>query len=391
MNAAWWIAVRVVQGFRRDRRTLAMFFLVPVVVMTLVYLALAQDETARVGVLSRGVARLFAYDLEQALADEPDVVLVTLPSIPDEESDPAVLDRLIREALRTGEADGVLFFPAALVPDRFDGQAGELTLYLEGSRPTVTAVIAEAVASAADDLAASLPVVIDARCSGECANSVNNKPLDVTKLYLYGSEDYRLIDFFLPVLLPFFVFFLTFLISNISFQRERVSGTLERLLIAPVALWQVVVGYIGGFFLFATAQAAVVLVFLLALLGFPVTGWQVASLVVITLLMMLVALLLGLLVSFAARNEFQAVQFIPLVILPQVFFSDMIWSIDSFPAAFRWFAWLLPLTHANLATRNVLLKNQPLWASWPHLLAIVAFFLVFMGLLTLVGRRGLRE
>lgn len=387
MTAVLWIAERVIREIVRDRRTLAFFFLVPLLVMTLVYLALLQDESARIGVLARGAARLFVYDLERALEQEKDVVVEPL-DVPDDERDPARLRQDIEAALKSGQLDGVLYFEESLLADRFAGKRGELHLYLEGSRPTLNGLVASAVGNAADDLAAALPVVIDADCSAKCANSVNVKPLEITKHYLHGSDDLRLIDFFLPVLLPFFVFFLTFILSNIAFQRERVRGTLERLLIAPLSLPQVVLGYLMGFGLFSIPQAGIVLVYLLALIGFPVSAFQIVDLCVITLLMVLVALLLGLLVSFAARNEFQAVQFIPLVILPQVFFGDLIWSLDRFPVAFRWFGYLLPLTHANIATRNVLLKNQPLWESWPNLAALAAMFLVLMGVLAWVGHRG---
>lgn len=387
MSVIPWIAQRVILGFMRDPRTLALFFLVPLVVMTLVYISLAQDETARVAVLARGAARLFVGDLEDALAREDDVTLAFLSAIPDDERDGPTLERMIRDELRQGHVDGVLYFPEQLIADRFNGKPGQLLLFLEGSRPTVTATVASAVASAADDLASALPVVIDAECSAACANSVNVKPLDIDKRYLYGSEDLRQIDFFLPVLLPFFVFFLTFLLSNVTFQRERVSGTLERLLIAPVRLVEVILGYVLGFILFALVQAAIVLAFLLALLGFPVTAVQVGDLILITLLMVLIALLLGLLVSFAARNEFQAIQFVPLVILPQVFFGDLIWSIEALPVSLRWIAYLMPLTHANIATRNVLLKEQALWQSWPNLLVLVGMGVLVMALLSIVGRR----
>lgn len=390
MKTIGWIAARVVTEIVRDRRTLAFFLLLPVVIMSLVYLALAQDETGRLGVLARGTARLFVYDFERALEEEKNVEIVPL-DIPDDLRDPAQLKRMILEALRDGTVDGVLYFDEKLLNDRFDGKRGTLKLYLEGSRPTVTALVASAVAGASDDLAGSLPVVIDQQCSARCANSVNVKPMEIEKAYLYGSEDYRTLDFFLPALVPFFVFFLTFAISNITFQRERVRGTLERLLISPVRFYQVVIGYIGGFFLFAFAQAAIVLAYMVGLISFPIPLVRVAELGVIALMMMLISLLLGLTVSFAARNEFQAVQFIPLVILPQVFFSDMIWDIASYPLAFQWFAWILPLTHANIAARNVVLKGLPLWQSWPNLLAIVGLFLVVLVLFSVVGGRRARN
>jgi ABC-2 type transport system permease protein len=386
VRAIGWIAVRVILEVLRDRRTLAFFFVVPVLVMSLVYLALIQNETARIAVVARGAAHPFVHEVERALAREQDVAVVPL-GIPDAERDPRRIQAAIENALRTGRADGVLYFEERLLADRLSGRRGTLHLYLEGSRPTLTGLVASAVGNAVADLAASLPLVTDPECPARCANSVNAKPLEIARHYLYGSERLRLIDFFLPVMLPFFVFFFTFILSDITFQRERVRGTLERLLIAPVSLPQVVLGYMTGFLLFAIPQAAIVLVYLLELIGFPVTVGQVLDLCAITGLMQLIALLLGLLVSFAARNEFQAMQFIPLVILPQVFFGDMIWSIDRFAAPFRWFAVLLPLTHANIATRNVILKHQPLWQTWPQLLALAAMILAALALLAWVGRR----
>jgi len=369
----------------RDRRTLAFFFLVPLLVMSLIYYALQEDETARLGVVSRGVMRLFEADLMMTLEEE-DIELVSL-DIPDEEVDPELLEKLIWAELRDGHAEGILFLGEQLLEERFDGKRGRIDFYLEGSRPTLTASVVESVASAMDDLAASLPVVIDSSCSAFCANSVNIKPLDLEEHFLYGSEDYRLIDFFLPVFPPFFVFFFTFLITTITFQRERLRGTLERLLIAPMSFAQIVMGYIGGFIIFSGCQAVIILTFILTLMSFKITLSQVGAITILTLLMLLISLVLGLLASFLAANEFQAVQFIPLVILPQIFLSDMIWSIDSFPVFFQWISLALPLTHANVAMRNVLLKQQNLWDSWPQLLTLSGFFLGILLFLVLVSSR----
>jgi ABC-2 type transport system permease protein len=95
--------------------------------------------------------------------------------------------------------------------------------------------------------------------------------------------------------------------------------------------------------------------------------------------------------SFLAANEFQALQFIPLVILPQLFLSDIIWSIEAFPRVFQWISKILPLTHANIAMRNVLLKNQSLWQSWQQLLALAGFFAAFLLFLLVTARHQRRS
>lgn len=384
-----WIALRVIQEILRDRRTLAFFFIVPLVVMSLIYFALIEDEIARLGVISRGAMRLFETDLIAALEEEKEIELVSL-NISDEETNPELLRWLIIDQLEKKNAEGVLYLDEQLMTDRLEGKQGQIHIFVEGSRPTLTASVLGAVASTMDELAATLPVVIDSSCSALCANSVNNKPIDLEKHYLYGSDDYRMIDYFLPVFPPFFVFFFTFIIATVTFQRERISGTLERLMIAPVSFSQVVIGYIGGFFMFSGLQAAIILVFIISLLGFSITSSQLAAIICLTIIMLLISLMLGLLASFMAKNEFQALQFIPLVILPQIFLSDLIWSIDGFPKVFQWISVFLPLTHANKAMRNVLLKNQPLWESWPEMLYLSSFFLVFLLLLVLAAFRHKR-
>lgn len=382
-----WIAWRIIREITRDRRTVAFLLLVPFVVMTLIYFAVAEDESVDVGVVTRGVARLFDADMIDAIESEDNVEIVSL-DIPDEETDNAILKTLITNELKQGHADVILYMDEDLLRDRFDGKRGTLHVYIEGTHPTLTATGLSAIASAMDDLASSMPTVIDSSCSALCANSVNSLPMDLEEHYLYGSEDYRMIDYFLPVFPPFFVFFFTFILSTISFQRERVNGTLERLMVAPVSFTQIIIGYVGGFFLFATVQASIILTYVLFLVSFSFTIAQVISIAVITILMMLIGLMLGLLASFVANNEFQAIQFIPLVILPQIFLSDMIWDIESFPWAFQLLSVPLPLTHANGAMRDILLKDMTLLQSWPEISTLVGFVVFILLALLWVGRKS---
>ncbi|MDH5638717.1 MAG: ABC transporter permease, partial [Nitrospinota bacterium] len=286
-----------------------------------------------------------------------------------------------------GGVDGVLYMGEKMITDRFDGREGTLHLYVEGSKPIITSAVFGAVADAMDELAASLPVVIDSSCSSLCAESVNNKPMELEKHYSYGSDDYRMVDFFLPVLPAFFVFFFTFILSTITFQRERLRGTLERLLVAPVGFYQVIAGYVMGFFIFASLQSMIVVTYILKLIQFEFTWSQTLSFGVVVLLTMLVALNMGLLASFLAHNEFQALQFIPLVILPQIFLADIIWDINSFPTFFQVIAKAFPLTHANAAARDIMIRNNPISNSWMELLILVGFIAVIFTVMTLVAQK----
>ncbi len=400
-----WIAQRVIREILRDPRTVVFLFLVPVAVMVLVYFALVKEDVARVAIVYRGISQSLAGPLEAALAQAEGVRRVSLPAL---ESPPGSrffatvpeepgLEAKILDSLRRDEADAVLLLSAAFVQDRLAGMPGTVTLYVEGSRPQLTAQVRQAVLQAAAKIAPAMEkltapyargLALPSQAAPACPAGCASPGLPELRLtYLHGGAGYRLVDFFLPTLLPFFVFFFTFMVSTITFQRERSRGTLERMLIAPVGLVQVVLGYTLGFALFSLAQVAIVLAFILALITFPVSAAQVAALVVLCVLLMLIALLVGMVVSFNAGSEFQAVQFVPLVILPQIFLSDLIWTLDGFPAVFRWLAQLLPLTHANAITRNLLLKDMPLAESWPRLAALAAMLLAALALLAWEGRR----
>ena len=384
MNSKW-IAWRIIREISRDKRTIAFLFLVPFVVMTLIYFAVVEDETVDVGVITRGVARLFDADMINAIESEDNISLVTL-EIPDEELDPDKLVELIQQQLHNRTADVILYMDENLLTDRFSGKRGTLHLYIEGTHPTLTATALSAISSAMDDLAAAMPTVIDAKCSAMCANSVNSLPMELEKHYLYGSEDYRTVDYFLPVFPPFFVFFFTFILSTVTFQRERINGTLERLMVSPINFTDIIGGYVGGFFLFASIQAVIILSYVFSLVSFSISAEQIFSIAIVTILMTLIGLMLGLFASFIANNEFQAVQFIPLVILPQIFLSDMIRDIQSFPWFFQLLSYPLPLTHANHIMRDVLLKDLPLWQSWPQLAILGGFVIVIMAALLRVSR-----
>jgi len=384
-----WVSLRVIQEIFRDRRTLAFFFLAPIVVMTLIYYAVAEDEIVKVGVLSRGAARIFDYDLVSVLEADEDVEVVPL-EIPDEETDPKTLEKLILKQLLEGKVDGVLYLDEKLLVDRFDMRRGTLHVYVEGSTPIITSAVFASIADAMDELAEALPVVIDASCSAECASSVNNKAMEMEKHYIYTNDDYRLVDYFLPVLPTFFVFFFTFIVSAITFQRERLRGTLERLLVAPISFFEIVAGYVGGFLIFVSLQSVIILGYILYLIKFDFSAYQVFSLGVVTLLTMLLALMTGLLVSFISANEFQALQFIPLIILPQIFLSDIIWDVERFPPFFRFISYFFPLTHSSAASREIMIRNLPLLETWPQLAVLTVFIVVVFFAMVAVANRKVK-
>ena len=163
----------------------------------------------------------------------------------------------------------------------------------------------------------------------------------------------RVFDLWGPPLLGIFPLLVMFLVTSVATLRERTSGTLERLLSMPAGRGDLIFGYATAFGLLALVQAVVVSSLAFGAFGMDVAGsaWLVGVVAVVDALL---GTALGLFVSAFARTEFQAVQFMPLVLVPQLLLCGLIVAVDDLPTVLRWLARALPLTYAVDATREVI-------------------------------------
>jgi ABC-2 type transport system permease protein len=146
-------------------------------------------------------------------------------------------------------------------------------------------------------------------------------------------------------LLGLFPFVTMFLVTSITMLRERVSGTLERLMALPLGKLDLLAGYGAAFALLAAAQAAVVSALAFGLLGLDVQGprWIVAALAIANAVL---GSALGLCLSAFAQTEFQAVQFMPAVVFPQILLCGLFAPRNSMATWLRWISDALPLIYA---------------------------------------------
>jgi len=157
-----------------------------------------------------------------------------------------------------------------------------------------------------------------------------------------------------PVLLGVFVFFLTYLLTAIGFLRERTAGTLDRVLVSPISRGGLVLGYLLGYGALAVVQSVVLLGAAVVFLDVTFTH-GVALFLAVEILGAFTALGLGVLLSLFAQNEFQAIQFIPVVITPQVILGGTFLPVSELPAYLRYPALLMPITHLVDAMEYVVL------------------------------------
>jgi ABC-2 type transport system permease protein len=210
-------------------------------------------------------------------------------------------------------------------------------------------------------------------------------PSSVTVKYLYGSEDSTFFDTLVPIMMGFVIFFFVFLISGIGLLHERTTGTLNRLLATPIRKREIIFGYLVGYGIVAIVQTAVVVGYTLVVFKTQILGslWNV---VLLNLMIAGAALTLGLLVSSFAATEFQMMQFIPIIVIPQIFFSGII-PVESMPGWLQAVAHAMPLYWGSRGMSDVVVKGASLAQVAPNLGVLLAFILVFLGLNLVVMRK----
>ena len=347
----WAISRRIADLFRRDHRTLALVFVAPIVIMALLGWVIRDQAppTTRIAfVLPAGPqAEIVRGRLDSAATDAG---LEVHADVTTEDG--------ARQALRDNVIDVAIVLS-------FDGATPAVKVITPGVNPPTDAGHVGDVRQ----------ILTDALGQGG---------VSLQQESIYGAGDGDFFNAFAPALVGFVVFFLVFILTGISFLRERIGGTLERLLATPVRRLEIVVGYSLGFAIFATLQVALVLTFLLGSLhigaigplpdiniglGVPIAGSPVLAFV-ITLLLAIAAVNLGIFLSTFARTEFQILQFIPLVIVPQGLLSGIFWPIESLPGVLQPIARLMPMTYGIDGLREVLVKGSGL-ADWPVQLDII--------------------
>jgi ABC-2 type transport system permease protein len=175
--------------------------------------------------------------------------------------------------------------------------------------------------------------------------------------WMYDERSPQVFDAVGSILVCLFPFLVMFLVTSIATLRERTSGTLERLLTMPLGKLDLLLGYAIAFGLVALVQAGIAVGVAVGLLGLDLAG-DLWLLLVIAVADALLGVALGLFVSAFARTEFQAVQFMPVVVLPQFLLGGFLLPRDQMPDILHGISTVLPLSYAIDAARAVTTSND---------------------------------
>ena len=341
---------RIVAQFRRDPRSLALLYLAPLAIIALLGWVLSSQQSTAIHVAvidetGQPAGAGLVSKLQSTLGSQPGIVLDR--SVTDDAS--------ARQMLKDKTLDLVV-----VLPSDFSLQNRRIDLLTLGLNPTAEA--------------SAIPLIQRALITAVADSPVGAALPTIDRTTVYGSPNATQLDTLAPVVVGFFAYFFVFILTGISFLRERIGGTLERLLATPVSRGEIVVGYSLGFGFFATIQEAIVLAFVLGRLQIPELGPIPAFAIglgvhtsgnpliayLLVLALGLGAVSLGILLSTFARTELQVLQFIPIVIVPQALLTGFFWPIDQLPSLLQPVARVLPVTYAIDGLRQVMIAGADL-------------------------------
>lgn len=332
------MALRILNQLRNDKRTLALILCAPLLVLTLIYFILNTTITdMKVGIVNapqKYVENLYKNNITPIRCTESEAAQL----LKDEEIIASV--RMV---------------------------SGKVYIDIDGGNTTKATAVLAAMEQAKKAMNPSAQERTDLK------TEIN---------YVYGAGDLKMFDNFGSLFIGFLVFFFTFLISGISFLQERTTGTLEKLLSTPIKRWEIVTGYIVGFGTVTVVQSTIITFYVVYVLDVMMIGslWLV---MLITLLSAMTALSLGMLLSTAASSEFQMIQFIPIVIVPQVFFTGLFDLSPEWAVVGKF----MPLYYVADALDKVMIRGQGLAAIALDVSVLLGLTLIFMTANTMLLKR----
>lgn len=299
----WPMIVKEFRQLRRDRRTLAMMIVMPLILLTVFGYAARFD----VDEIPTAVVGEQADALVEQLPPSIDVVSI----------DTAGSREDAQEVLRRGEAAVAIYAG----PDP--------VVYADGSE----LFMAQALLRRAPTLPAPVEVMF--------------------------NPDLSTAVVMVPALIGLIMAFIGTAITSLGVVRERADGTLEQLSVMPLKPRDVIIGKIAPYFLVATVDIVLITAAGLLVFDVPFQG-SVLVFALLSFLFLLVVLGLGVLISTLSRTQGEAIQLAFMVMLPQILLSGMIFPLPSIAAGVRWIGYLLPLTYFVTGSRGILVRGSPL-------------------------------
>ncbi|MFA5317013.1 MAG: ABC transporter permease [Dehalococcoidales bacterium] len=343
----------------RDRRTLAMVIIIPIIQMSLFGYALGTEiknvpmavwdssNTAESRELIESFQQTQFFSVKYYATGYDD----------------------INERIESGQARVALVIPPEYAGNLHRGETAQVQFFTDGSEPTSGV---QALANAS--------LIVQAKGSeimNEARMSNLNLPILLQPRVWYNPAMQSSI-FYLPGLVGLILSMLTVMLTAFAIVRERENGTIEQLNVTPLKQGELIVGKLIPYIIIAYAQVVLVLATAVAVFDMPIRG-SLLLLLVLTSFFLMFSLGIGLLISTISRTQFQAMQAAIMIMLPSIILSGFIFPVESMPRLAQWVSAILPLTYYLRIVRGIIVKGIGMEYLWQDTAILAA-----MGVATLI-------
>lgn len=278
------------------------------------------------------------------------------------------------DAIDAGAAKVALHIPPDFGELLMRGQAGSVQLVVDGSDPNVASTASFAAAAVAQAQSAALTTALMARRgAGSAAVGIDLRPI-----VLYNPS-MKSVNFIVPSIIAMILTFQALLLTAFAVVREREQGTLEQIIVTPIRTWEFMCGKILPYTVTASVAAGSSLVAARLIFGIEVSG-SLALLAMLSVLFLLGSLGMGLFVSTISQTVGQATQMAMFIIMPSILLSGFMYPRESMPFIIRQLGLLTPMTYYLQILRGIMLKGVGLEVLIPSVAPLAVFSLVVFSL-----------
>lgn len=355
----------------RDRRTLAVMFLIPVVQLLLLgYAATTDVRHLSTAVLDQD-RTVSSRSLAEAYRASGYFDLSLVVSSPDE----------LARAMDSGQVRAGLIVPAGYERTLARGERVRVGFVIDGSDPAV----ASTALSAAQGVGQAQSVAVMEQTLGsrlEAAPGIEVHPR------VWYNPSMESANFMIPGLIGVILMVLTMLFTAMAIVREREQGTIEQLIVTPIRPLELIVGKVLPYVLIAFWDLLEILAIGVLWFGVPIHG-SISLLLQLSLVFVLTSLGLGILISTVSQTQQEAMMLTWFFLLPSIFLSGYFFPIEAMPPLLQAVSRLVPLTYVLIIVRAIVLKGVGLEALVGDVLALAVFGSAVLGLAALRFRKRL--
>jgi ABC-2 type transport system permease protein len=344
----------------RDRRTLAVALLMPVMQLFLLGYAATNDvEHLRTAVLDADRSAQSRELIEAYRASGYFDITVYVSS-----------EEELAQTVDQGTVRAGLIVPAGYGADVVSGETASASFVIDGSDPNV----ANTVFAASQQVGQTLGTRIIERRLGISPEDL--MAVEIRPRVWYNPE-MKSADFMIPGVIAMILFTITMLLTAMAIVREREQGTIEQLIVTPIRPIELIVGKVTPYVALAFFNVLEVLAIGVYWFGVPIHG-SLSLLLLLSALFLMTSLGIGIFFSSVANTQQEAMLLVFLTMLPSIFLAGFFFPIEAMPRVLQWLSYAVPLRYMLVIVRGILLKGVGVRILYQEVMALAIFGVVIM-------------